>query len=196
MKHQYLIVEIVTPKGVCRLRGIKNVPNWANMHQNEPQAGRFPDDAAFQMNPDFPKDIKLADVLSNGDEFLVVSEKLKDFLTKEKLLAHNEVHPVTILNHKGRKEAAPYFIIHQIDDPACVDEAKTVGDKSKLMSDQYNTMEKLVLNEKKIGADYAILRAAQYKDRILVRDDAAKKIEDAGFTGIKFCDLDGYDNFW
>ncbi len=196
MKHRYLIGEIVTPKGVCRLGAIRNVPNWAKMHQNEPQAGHFPENAAFQMSTDFPRDIKLADVLSNIDGFLLVSEELRDFLAKEDLLAHNEVHPVAIFNHKGRRESAPYFLVHQIDDPACVDEAKTVGEKSKLMPDQYNTMEKLVLDAKKIGSDYLIFRAAQYKDRILFRGDAAAKIEKGGFTGIKFCDLAGYDNFW
>src|SRR5690349_8700181 len=113
MKHRYLISEIVTPKGVCRLGAIKKVPAWADLHNNVPQAGKFPEDAAFHMNPDFPKDIKLADVLYNNNSLLVASEKLKDFLSKEKLLAHNEVHPVAIVNHKGRKESAPYFIIHQ-----------------------------------------------------------------------------------
>jgi len=196
MKHRYLIGEVVTPKGVCRLGTIQNVPSWARMHQNEPQAGHFPENASFQMSADFRKDIELADVLSNNNGLFLVSEKLRDFLAKEELLAHNEVHPVAILDHKGRRESAQYFIVHQIDDPPCIDEAKTVGEKSKLMPDQYNTMEKLVLDERKIGPDYAIFRAAQYKDRILFRSDAATKIEEGGFTGIKLCELDGYDNFW
>ncbi len=196
MKHRYLIGEVVTPKGVCRLGSIKNVPSWAKMHQSEPQAGRFPADAAFQMSADFPRDIKLADVLSNHDSFFLVSEKLRSFLAEQDLLAHNEVHPVAILNHKGRKESAPYFLVHQIDAPACVDEARTVGEKSKLMPDQYNTLEKLVLDARKIGSDYLIFRAAQYKDRVLFRGDVAAKIEAGGFTGIRFCELEGYDNFW
>jgi hypothetical protein len=195
MKYRYLICEFAVPKGVCRLGVIKNVPNWAQMHQNEPQAGIFPEDACYAMNPDFQKDIKLADVLKNNNTFFVVSERLKDFLCKEDLLAHNEIHPVAIINHKGRPESAKYFLIHQIDDPECIDEDKSKGIKSKLMPDQYAAVTKMVLDEKKIGPEYAIFRAAEYRDRLLIRNDAAEKIEQGGFTGIKFFELKGYDNF-
>lgn len=196
MKARYLIYDVTTPRGVCRLEAVSNVPQWAHMHKSEPQAGRFPADASFRMSRDFPKDIKLADSLSNTNDFLVVSEKLKDFLAQEEFLAHNEVHPVAIVNHKGRKETARYFIIHQIDDPACVDETKTKGAKSKLMPDEYSVMKKLVLDETKIPPDYAIFRAAQYKSRILFRSDVAEKIQAAGFTGLKFSELKGYDDFY
>jgi hypothetical protein len=196
MKYTYKIGEVAPPKGVCRLTAIANVPNWARMQQNEPQAKRFPEDASFRMSSDFPKDVKLADILSNNNGFLVVSERLRDFLSAEKLLAHNEVHPVGIDNHKGRREKAKYFVIHQIDDPKCVDERKTSGIKSTLMPDQYEGMEKLVLDEKRIGRDYTIFRAAEYKDRVLFRSDVAKKIEEGGFTGMKFFDLEDYSNYW
>jgi len=196
MKSKYKIAAVFSPKGVCRLTAIQNVPSWARMKQNEPQAGKFPEDAQFQMNNDFPKDVKLADVLVNHNSFLVVSERFLEFLKTEKFLAHNEVHPVSVNNHKGRREKASYFIVHQIDDPECVDEAKTEGTKSKLAPEQYGVMEKLVLDEKKIGSDYTIFRAAEYKSRILFRTDVCDKIEKAGFTGIKFFDLDGYDDYW
>jgi hypothetical protein len=196
MAGKYKIVEFVTPKGVCRLSNIQNVKSWAYLMRNEPQAGKFPEDASFQMNDEFPKDVKLGDVLDNTNSLLVVSERVAEFLKKEKFLAHNEVHPVGIDNHKGRREKARYFIIHQIDDPKCVDEAKTVGTKSKIEKAEYNTMEKLVLDEKKIPRDYAIFRADEYKDRILVRSDVADKIEEAGFTGIAFFDLDDYNDYW
>ncbi len=196
MKSKVKILEVVTPKGVCHLTAVKNVPKWAHMHKNEPQVGKFPADACFQMSDEFPKDIKLADVLSNTNSFLVVSERFRDYLETEKLLAHNEVHAVGIENHKGRREKAAYFIIHQIDDPKCIDEAKTVGRKSRLAPDEYSGMKKLVIDEKKVARDYTIFRAAEYKDRILVRTDVAEKIEKAGFTGIAFFDLDDYDNYW
>jgi hypothetical protein len=196
MKNKIKIVEVVTPKGVCHLSTIQNVKNWAYMHRNEPQAGKFPGDASFEMSDEFPKDVKLADVLQNVNRFLVVSERFAEFLEKEKLLAHNEVHPVGIDNHKGRREKAKYFIIHQIDDPKCVDEKKTVGEKSSIEKAEYNTMETLVIDEKKVPKDYAIFRPAEYKERILVRAEAAEKIEQAGFTGIAFFDLEGYNDYW
>jgi len=193
---KYKIIQIVTPKGVCCLGNIQNVKNWAYLHRNVPLAGKFPEDASFQMDDDFPANIKLADALANLHALLVVSERFAEFLKTEKLLAHNEVHPVGIDNHKGRREKAKYFIIHQIDDPKCVDAARTVGDKSTLEPDEYAGMTTLVLDEKKVPKDYAIFRAAEFKDRILVRADAAEKIEEAGFTGISFYDLEDYSDYW
>jgi len=196
MANKYKIVEVKPPKGVCRLGNLENVEKVAYLMRNVPQKGKFPEDASFPMHDEFPKDVKLADVLDNANSLLVVSEKLAEFLKKEKLLAHNEVYPVGIDNHKGRRENAKYFIIHQIDDPKCVDAAKTVGDKSTLEPDEYAGMTTLVLDEKKVPKDYAIFRAAEFKDRILVRADAAEKIEEAGFTGIAFYDLEDYSDYW
>jgi hypothetical protein len=195
MKSKYKIIQIVTPKGVCLLSNIQNVKDWAYLHRNVPLAGKFPEDASFPMDDEFPKNIKLADALANTHRLLVVSERFAEFLKTEKLLAHNEVHPVSIVNHKGRRESAKYFIIHQIDDPKCVDEAKTVGTKSRLEPDEYSGMKSLVLDEKKIPPDYTIFRAAEYKSRVLIRSDVAEKIEKAGFTGIAFFEIEGYKKF-
>jgi len=195
MKREYMISEIVSPKGVCHLSDIENVDDWARMHQNEPQAGRFPENASFKMSSDFPKDVKLADALANVDGFLVVSERFANFLADQKALAHNEVHPVGIVNHKGRREQAKYFIIHQIDDPKCVDESKTVGKKSTLMPDQFSTLKTLALDAKRIDGTYVIFRPAEYKLRVFFRSDLAEKIESAGFTGIEFFDLEDYSDY-
>lgn len=193
---KYKIVAIVSPKGVCHLMSIENVPAWAQMQQGESQAGKFPEDAFFRMSDDFPKDVKLADALFNISSMLVVSERFAEFLKKEKFLAHNEVHPVAILNHKGRREKAKYFIVQQIDNPRCVDAARTKGKKSRILPDEYNVMQKLVIDEKKVKKEYALFRAYEYKDRVLVRADVAAKVEGAGFTGIEFHDLEGYDDYW
>jgi hypothetical protein len=195
MKNKYKIVQVVSPKGVCHLSNLQNA-DWTDLMRSVPQAGKFPKDASFRMSDEFPKDVKLADALANTNALLVVSEKLAEFLKTEKFLAHNEVHPVGIENHKGRREKVQYFIIHQIDDPKCVDEAKTVGRKSRLEPDEYAGMRQLVLDEKKIPPEYAIFRAAEYKDRILVRSDVAEKIEKGGFTGLAFFDLEGYNQYW
>jgi hypothetical protein len=44
----------VVPKGVCNLP-LDNVPDSAYLHIGRAQAGTFPDDACFKMDPDFPK---------------------------------------------------------------------------------------------------------------------------------------------
>jgi hypothetical protein len=182
-------------RGVCRLGPIENVPDKAEIQYGRSQAGKFPSDARFRMNPDFPKDVKLADVLDNRNDFLIVSERFKDLLVAANALKNNEVYDVAIFNHKGRREKANYFLIHQIDFPRCADENKSVGTKSKLNPVAYLGLTKLVLDESKIDPDLSIFRAAEYPPRAFFRRDLVAKIQAANFTGIDFSDLDGFDDF-
>jgi len=185
----------VVPKGVCRLLTIQNVPEREYLRIGRSQVGTFPDDACFKMSPDFPKDVKLADVLSNRSRLLVVSERLKNLLSASDALKHNEVYEVGILNHKGRREKAKYFFIHQINFPACADRRQTVGEEDPLAPDEYGLLTKLVLDESKIDSALAIFRAAEYPARPFFRRDIVAKIKAADMTGIAFFELDGFTKF-
>lgn len=185
---------LLQPKGICRLNVLLSVPDSEDMYTGAARTGRFPADAHFEMNEDFPKDIKLADALGNKDTFLVVSERLADFLASAKALKNNELLEVGIVNHKGRREKAKYFIVHQIKRPSCVDKKKTVGTVSNIDRTQYQFVDELVLDESRIDPKVAILRAAEYPDVPLFRRDLAEQIEGAGFTGgISFLELDQFN---
>lgn len=191
----YLISSVILPKGVCALGAIGNVPNWAEMMAGSSQTGRFPTDAQFQMDSRRPKDVKLADVLRNMNRFFVVSERLKDLFMASDALKNNEVFEVGIVNHKGRREKAKYFLIHQIDRPKCVDEAQTVGVKSPLDPSVYSDLTKLAIDESKLDPDLAIFRPAEYKARVFFRRDIADKIVAAGMTGLELHEVNGYAEF-
>jgi hypothetical protein len=191
----YKAMKLYPGKGICHLEGIKHVPRWAHMQNGEPQSGKFPPEAEFNMNPEFPKDIKLADALVNLESLLVFSEKLVDFLNAQRALKNNEVLPVTIVNHKKRKEKARYFVVHQINRPKCVDEKQTVGLKSTIEKSQYQHMNKLVLLPGTVDPEVCIFRAAEYPNEALFRADLADKITAGGFTGgIEFFELDQFDD--
>ena len=182
-------------KGVCRLLTIDNVPNAHHIQAGRSQQGKFPNDACFKMNPDFPKDVKLADVLRNQNRFLVVSERFKGLLVSSDALKKNEVYEVGIVNHKGRTEKSKYFLIHQIEFPRCADEAQCIGEKSPLDPVEYGVLSKLVLDERKIDPELAIFRPAEYTERPFFRRDVVAKIVAAGLTGMEFCELDEFDEF-
>jgi|SRR5580658_3303840 hypothetical protein len=184
----------VVPKGVCNLP-LDNVPDSAYLHIGRAQAGTFPDDACFKMDPDFPKNVKLADVLSNLDRLLVVSERLKDLLSAADALKQNEVYEVGVFNHKGRREKAKYFLIHQINFPPCADRSQTLGEEEPLAPDQYAILTKLVLDDAKIDPALAIFRAAEYPARPFFRRDIVAKIKAANVTGIEFFELNGFTKF-
>jgi len=147
------------------------------------------------MHEDFPKDIKLADAFSNTNNLLVVSDRLSKLLKELKALKGNEVFDVAIFNHKGRREKEKFFVIHQTNFKKCVDEKKTIGKKSSIDSEQYVTMRKLVLDEKKISKQLAIFRPLEYNERAFFRRDVAEAITEAGIVGLQFFEIEEYDEF-
>jgi hypothetical protein len=190
----YRIFNLLVPKGICWLGAIRGVPDWAKVHRGDSQAGRFPDDAYYEMSPNHPKDIKLADALWNTNGFLVISERLLDFLSGEKALKNNEVFDVAIVNHKGRRERAKYFIVHQVNRPTCADKKKSVGVWSAIDSSTYASLEKLVLVNDAIDPEAVIFRPAEFSERALFRSDLAEKVLAGAFTGgIEFFNLDQFN---
>jgi hypothetical protein len=186
---------LMPKKDFCRVRGIQDVPDWAHMHNGAPQTGKFPESAHFVMNEKFPQGIKLGDIISNQEGLLLFSEKVVGFLESRKALKNNEVLPVGIVNHKGRREKAAYFVVHQVNRPKCVDEAQSDGFKSPINPDVYQSLKKLVLLESAIDPEVAIVRPAEGPEWPLFRDELAEAFKTEGFTGgiVEFFPLDAFD---
>ena len=124
----------------------------------------------------------------------VASERFVDLLSPEDL-KQNEVFEIAVLNHKGRREKEKYFLIHQVNHPQCVDEKASIGVKSALRPVEYTDARKLVLDEGKIDPRLAIFRAMEYTDKPFFRRDLAKRVVDAGMTGVEFHELEGFRDF-
>ena len=193
MANQYLIVKTEPPQGACRLRTIKNVPNDHRFSIGASFSKDFPADALFRMNDSFPNDTRLVDSLRNLSALLVVSERFKNALEAiPGALVQNEVLPVAIVNHRGRKEKAPYFIIHQLARPECLDEAKTKGTRSKIAPAQFQFLKKMVLDVRRIPPSLMLFRAAQYPQLPLVRRDVAESLAKLDLVGVELCDIARY----
>jgi hypothetical protein len=192
-KNQYLIVKTKPCEGACRLRTIKHVPNDHRFSIGASFRENFPADALFKMNDSFPNDVRLVDSLHNLSALLVVSERFKNALEAiPGALVQNEVLPVAIVNHRGRKEKAPYFIIHQLAQPACLDEAKTKGTRSRIAPAQFQFLKKMVLDPERIPTDLMLFRAAQYPQLPLVRSDLAESLAKLDLVGVELCDIASY----
>ena len=190
----YVLGAALVPRGVCRLENLDNVEDWAEM-QNGVRQKAFAADACFQMSDDFPKDVKLVDVLFNTNRFLLGSESFVELLRKLKALEQNDIHQVAIVNHKGRREKAPYFIVHQYNYPKCVDRRSTVGVPSKIDPEEYIALTTLVLDESRIDPKLAIFRPREWNKRPFFRRDVSEKITAAGVTGLEFTEIDQVKRF-
>ena len=125
---------------------------------------------------------------------MVVSQRLKDALEAVPgLLFENEVLPVKIFNHKKRLEKAPYFIIHQINHPACLDEAKSKGRRMPINPELFQSMKAMVLELDKIDPKKMLFRVAQFPYVRLIRREAAEKLLPGNFVGLRFREIAGYD---
>jgi hypothetical protein len=192
---KYLILKTKPGNGFCRVRTIKNVPREHRLSTGESCVAGFPEDALFKMNDSFPKDIRLADSISNLNSLLVVSERFKAALESVPgALLQNEVLPVKIVNHRGRTEKAPYFIIHSLSHPPCIDEAKSKGERSSIDPSQYQFMKKMVIDPSRVvPKELMLFRAAQYPALALVRSDLADDLRKRELTGFDLHEIDKYE---
>lgn len=185
MKSNYLLLLARGSDGACMLGGLRDVSKQWQLFEGVSRAKDFPDDASFRMDPSFPKDIRLEDIIRNDSSLLVASERVKKFLEAEKVPGQ-EMLPVAIFNHKGRKEKARYFVVHQVDIQDCINLKKTKWKKDDLDEEAITDVRKLTLDESKIDKDAQLFRLKSYGIPLIIRADLAEKITKAGFTGFQF----------
>lgn len=181
----YFFGKITSGRKACRLTGIQAVEDDFELLRGVSRASNFPDGAHFRMDDTFPDDIKLEDFIANSDGLLVISEKVKQLLNTEDLF-NNEILSVSILNHKGRKEKSPYWILHQVHLQPCIDELKSVARVNNIDTTLFSRVKKLALDESKIHPNVRLFRMARYPFLPMFRKDLMDKLVHADCTGIHF----------
>ncbi|MCC6559524.1 MAG: hypothetical protein IT372_41940 [Polyangiaceae bacterium] len=175
----------------CTLGGLRGIERVPELKRGESRADGFPADAFFEMSKKFPKQVALADSLSNLDGLAVVSKALKGFLEGESLVGV-EFLPVSIRDHKGRVASADYFVVNPTRIVDCIDK-----DRSDI---SWNPMDvtricgclRFVLDVAAIDADVAMLRPKHLEVCVLVREDLAGEICDRGFTGTNLIKIEEF----
>lgn len=165
-------------KGVARAHAMANGESFEKI---------FPPTAEYHFNPDFKRNTLLVDCLINVGTRIVASERLKDFIQArqpEKV----EYLPVRVLDLKGKPVAAPYFIVHPIDPPDCIDYTKSKIDQAASDPD-FLSIDALVIDETKVPPKRLLFRAKSYPDKLLLRREFALEIENAGFTGTGWLEI-------
>lgn len=149
----------------------------------------FPANANFDFDPDLKRNTVLVDFMLNKEDVLLCSERVKDFV-QARHPAKLEYLPVTVLDHKGKPVGAPYFILHPVDPPDCIDRAHSKLTMSDFDPDDIWEAEHLVIDEAKVPADRLIFRPKAYNSVILLRRELAQDLVAAGFTGAGWKEID------
>ncbi len=193
MKYNYLVWDHKTPDGCCVLEHILNVTRKKAMKRGQSVIESFPGDACFNMDPDFPRNIRLADNIGNHSSMAVISKQLMEFI-KSKNPISVEFLPVSIINHKGRVESNEYYIIHPLVVQDCIDLEKTDIDWSALNPELISFWDgEMVLDTERMDDSLLFFRLKYEPSMIFVRRDLATTLYDEGFTGLYLDELRNYN---
>jgi len=176
--------------GICKLKGLSGVPKAFQIDMGVARSEGWPAEASAAMDPDFPKDLGLADSL-DGANFVVISGKVKQLLQQE-APGKIEFLPIKIINHKGRVASDDYFVLNPLETVDCIDKEASSVELDSLNKDMIDMCAQLVLKEDVIPPELKVFRTKYWRGRILIRRDLAQKMEQAGLTCLNFIEPEEY----
>lgn len=196
MKLNYVIWDNKHVENAVVLYRLQGVENKWELNEGIPRSADFTAEATFKMDLDLLYNTILTDNLKNKDMLVVASRRLKEFL-EEWNLEKVEYLPVTIIDHKGKPIQENYFIIHPIHPIPCLDVEKCGATWSPLDEEAIDFIERMVIDEslidtrtQSITVDRKLFRPKYFDCITLVRRDLAEAIDEAGFTGVEWMEID------
>jgi hypothetical protein len=149
------------------------------------QKDDFGENATFEMDPDWANDTLTPDHLNNIQGYILVSERLCDFL-RAKELPSVQYLPVTVKNHKGRPLKPPYFLVHPTGTVDCIDLAASGVEYGRLAKTEIQKFTELVIDPAKAAALRPLCRLKHLSRYVAVERSLVQAMEAAGFTGNGF----------
>lgn len=177
-------------EGTCVLLTLENYPNMSELSSGSSCKKDFPKDALFRMDKKFRKNTKLADQLSSETSLTVVNSTIANIF-RELNLEQVEILPVSVLDHKGDDCGEEYFIINPNNIIDCID---INSEESQIfwhpvVKEMITGAFNLVLKED-FDKSHMIFRPKYFRNRILIREDLAEKINSYGLKGLRFVPID------
>ena len=190
---EYYVWEALAGKDAAVLTDLQNYEGVVDIKRGRKLTGPLPDDAFFEMNPRYPKDIFLEEQISNMDKMVLVSPKFSEFLVSENL-SGIEYLPVNIKDHKGVLSKERYQIVHSTKVIDCIDKSNSDLLWNKIDPSFLSGCYELVLNEERIKEEDVIFRLKHLETFLIVREDLVEKINRAGFSGVDMTNIDEFES--
>lgn len=164
---------------VTELLGVDQVHR---MKDGESFAAIFPKSAHFRFDPDFKRNTVLVDCVLNIDQMMLCSERVKDFVMDRKPECL-EVLPVRVIDHKKQPVESPYFILHPVMPPDCIDLKRSKVERSPDVPEIIIDAPHLVIDPAKVPTGRLIFRPKGYKHALLICRALVEDLKAAGFSG-------------
>ena len=162
-------------EGKCVLMEPKGMKDGFELSEGVPRQKGWPDRVVCAMNPEFAKDLELADNMF-GTSLVIISKKLRDVLTDNGVIGV-EFLPVQVMDHKKKLASADYFILNPPSLVDCIDIDASQVKFSPLDPETISRCNELVLKEAAVPKDVKVFRPKFLSHHILVRADLAGQHE-------------------
>lgn len=169
----------------CVLSVIQKVEKTGRLCRGVELLNGWPPDAYFQMDPEFPRNIGLADNLLSASGLVVISDPLRQFL-EGKSAANIQFLPVGIMNHKGKLVPGSHFILNPILPQDCLDLGKSEPAYYNVSPTEIRRVKRLVLDPKRIDPEVSIFRIKNFWSPVVIKAQLANAILAAGFSGLSW----------
>lgn len=173
-------------EGFCVIQSPSGIEDSWELDEGVSRKKNWPSDVACKMDPEFEKDIELADNLY-GSDLKVVSAAMRVAI-EAKQPSGIEFLPTAIINHKGRVASEDYFVLNPLTVVDCIDIEASEVDWNDADPDTIMLCEQLVLKSGAAKNDVQIFRPKHWPRLILARSSLAEALEESGFSGLQFMD--------
>jgi hypothetical protein len=150
----------------------------------EPQED-FPKTAYFNAHERYPNNRVLTDRADIVGSYVVVSQRLRDFLVA-KNLKNVEFLPVRVQSHEKELLPAQYYIVHPVHPVECIDAEASGAKVDELDDDYFESMDRFVVKAPLSETLPLVFRIEGLSRHIVVHRDLAREIDAQGFTGHKW----------
>jgi hypothetical protein len=133
----------------------------------------------------------VSDVNDTSDDILICSEKFISCLDDNIFEKDIELIPATIFHKKSNKKYA-MWIMHILNIVEIINKKKSLISQMSLSSMTFYL--KIILNDNRIDSDHDIFKEKDLYHEYIISDRLAKRLVNAGLTGMEVLDLKNYYN--
>ncbi|MFP2958751.1 imm11 family protein [Myxococcus sp. 1LA] len=152
----------------------------------------FPARGEVSFSSNYPDDQNLYDFQPNLMSALLVSGRARELI--ESLgVANAEWLPVVVKDQQGAIVGPDYAFLNLLGDEDAIDMERSRYEMNSIDKEQIGFIDKLALKADTISPDAKMFRCTHERRLILIREDVHAAFEQAGLTGFKVYEAEGWD---
>lgn len=170
----------------------RNSPTEWKFDEGISLAKGFPMGGEVSFSDNYPDDRNLYDFQPNLMSDRLVSGRARK-LIESMGLTNAEWLPVVVKDHKGNIVGPDYAFLNLLGAEDAIDMERSVFKMDPLEQDQIGRIKKLVLKPASISPQAKMFRCTMERRLILIREDVHAAFVEAGLTGFKVYDAEGWN---